>query len=172
MPFFHSSIPKYAFVEIAELLKLITWIAGGCKCGSPLGVPHLSTKYKGGTDILVKISCTNPACKEKISWHSQSCVGNTQYRSGNVDLISSILISGATRIKIIRLLTMMGSAVFSTSTYDFIQSNFVFPAINEHHDKMMKDARTKRKDEKKNLYVSGDARHDSPGKSVVFSINL
>lgn len=144
-------------------MKLITWIAGGCTCGAPLAVPELRPKYKGGTDIIINVSCTNSLCKKVLSWHSTSCVGDTQYRSGNVDLASAILVSGASRQKVIRLLKMMGAMVFSVSTYDALQTDYIIPAVNEYYDEMMYGALKKRKEDGKSLYVSGDARHDSPG---------
>ena len=124
---------------------------------------RITTKTTG-TFLGIIQNCSN--CCYTFKWDSQPVIGSTPV--GNILLSASILFSGATPTKVLRVLQMYGCATISERTYFGHQSSFLLPSVftvwNNHQADLLKQLHQ----EKRRLTIGGDARADSPGHSAKF----
>lgn len=127
----------------------------------------LNKKFPGGTAIRLPLECST--CHKECFWISQTCVGDTKYYRGNVDLASSIFTSGASATEVVRVLNLMGTHSFTCRTYHTLQSDFIIPTVNEKYDDMIIKLQMERVG-KDDLVLAGDGRFDSPGTFINKSV--
>lgn len=99
-------------------------------------------------------------------WDSQPFIKHIP--AGNLLLSSSILFSGALPTKVIRLLTNMGCASISLSTYFSHQRDYLHPSVSSVWKKNQAILLQKVQSEGRALVIGGDGRADSPGHSAKY----
>ena len=155
---------KYGLVEISALQELVKMVSAGCTCASPITSAAVNKKHKeGGTAPKFDLSYSNPDCNVVSTWFSQSRIGTTKYRVGNIDLCSAILFSGCTSTRVLRVLRMMGTKACTSRTFDNIQTKFAIHSIKEYYEDMKDKTFRRLFLSEEQLRVAGDGRHHSVG---------
>ncbi|KAH7953466.1 hypothetical protein HPB49_008925 [Dermacentor silvarum] len=110
---------KYIVFEscLWELLSACT------KCGESSTI----TKHTHGSSLTVKATC--PLGHQKV-WSSQPTTNGMA--AGNILLAGAILFSGASAVKVLRLLASVNIEAFTTSTYNVYQKGCLVPAITKN----------------------------------------
>ena len=99
-------------------------------------------------------------------WTGQPRIKDTP--AGNILLSASILYSGATPAKVLRMMSHMRVACISDRTFFLHQNRYLEPSIvsvwSEHQSKLL----TQCKAQGTALSIGGDGRADSPGHSAKY----
>ena len=120
--------------------------------------------YQMGTFIAVQQLCSQ--CGHKRVWTSQPRIKNTP--AGNILLSASILYSGATPGKVLRLLSHMRVACISPRTFYSHQSRYLEPSILSVWSEEQSVLLAQSKARSTSLSIGGDGRADSPGHSAKY----
>ena len=108
------SDPKF-LVFLGNLLELFQFCPV-CKSENP------KVKYKkNGTQIEVKLECSNLYCHKETTWSSQPNFRGTKIAAGNFLLSFGILVCGCSPSKTLTMLRHMGVACFSLKTFFYHQ---------------------------------------------------
>ncbi|XP_049524234.1 uncharacterized protein LOC125945894 [Dermacentor silvarum] len=144
---------KYIVFEscLWELLSACT------KCGESCSI----TKHTQGSSLTVKATC--PLGHQKV-WSSQPTTNGMA--AGNVLLAGAILFSGASAVKVLRLLASVNIEAFTTSTYNVYQKGCLVPAITKVWS--TQQASLVEACKGRDLCLLGDGRCDSPGHSAKY----
>ena len=143
---------------IHELLKFCPL------CGSVV-TDSLKTWYDG-TMLLVKGSCLS-GCD--FSWTSQPTISVLDNRSGkgNFELAASIMVCGGTYGLVQGIANCLGLSIFSHTTYDIIQRDFVAPVVfntwNTQQTLLIQEMTSR-----SSIRLAGDGRSNSPGFSAKY----
>lgn len=117
-----------------------------------------------GTFIAVQQLCS--LCGHKRVWTSQPRIKDTP--AGNILLSASILYSGATPGKVLRLMSHMRVACISNRTFYSHQTQYLEPSIlsvwSQEQSKLLAESKAK----STSLSIGGDGRADSPGHSAKY----
>ena len=70
-----------------------------------------------GTMAEVKTTCVNPDCGKQTKWFSQPFFPGTKIVAGNLLLSFGILVAGTSATKVFRVLSHMGMACVSLTTF-------------------------------------------------------
>lgn len=98
----------YSIVYTSALQALLTWCH--CpKCGS-LGIDRESTWRVNGSEVVISLACKS--CQSASVWHSQPLL-TARLPAGNLTMAASILFSGATPSKVLRMFQHMKVASIS-----------------------------------------------------------
>ena len=120
--------------------------------------------YQRGTFIAVEQLCSH--CGNKRIWTSQPSIRDTP--AGNILLSASILYSGATPGKVLRLMNHMRVACISDQTFYAHQTRYLEPSIvsvwRQEQSKLLAES----KSNSTSLSIGGDGRADSPGHSAKY----
>lgn len=142
----------------SSLLQLFT------HCTSCHNECHGKVAYRKGTFIAIHQSCSQ--CGHKRSWTSQPRIKDTP--AGNILLSASILFSGATPGKVLRMMSHMQVACISDRTFYLHQHRYLEPSIvsvwNEQQSKLLAQCKA----QGTSLTIGGDGRADSPGHSAKY----
>ena len=118
---------------------------------------HITGMPEKGMMLTVHLLCED---NHKSIWRSQPLIEGMA--SGNLSMAGSILLSGNTFQRIKEMMDIANVSFFSHTTYDDLQSQYIFPAIdnvyNHHKEILVAKAR-----EEPKLDLLGDGRCDSPG---------
>ena len=143
---------KYIVFE-SSLLQLFTNYTS-CHSGC-----HGKIAYRKGTFIAIKQSCTH--CGHERTWASQPRIRNIP--AGNILLSASILYSGATPGKVLRMMSHMRVACISDKTFYYHQNRYLEPSIvdvwGDEQFRLLTHC-------KASLSIGCDGRADSPGHST------
>ena len=120
--------------------------------------------YRRGTFIAVKQSCSQ--CSHERVWTSQPRIKNTP--AGNILLSASILYSGATFTKVLRLMSHMRVACVSDRTFYYHQRRYLKPSILSVWGQEQSKLLAQSKAQSTPLSIGGDGRADSPGHSAKY----
>lgn len=146
------------FIVFDSCLKQLFKFCHCPNCGSQDITTTLNNKNLG-TMIIVTIHCSS--CLKQTPWHSQPYIGDTP--AGNIFLSASILFSGATPTKVLRVLDHMSVASITPRTY-FRQQKFILQPVvlrtwKQHQQCILGTLHA----ENRKLILGGDGRADSPG---------
>ncbi|XP_066272311.1 uncharacterized protein [Branchiostoma lanceolatum] len=117
-----------------------------------------------GTYLKVTFKCED--CSYRWTWRSQPSFGRTA--AGNILLSSSILFSGASVTKVLRVLSHMGVAVISARSFFRHQEQVLFKAVHTLWNQRQFWMLTVLEAEGEPLVCGGDGRADSPGHSAKY----
>lgn len=117
-----------------------------------------------GTKITVTQKCLS--CTFSTSWDSQPSVGDIPV--GNIMLSSSILFSGGSPTKVLRILKHMNVPTICYSTFMNHQKKYLHTAVQRKYQQQQSTLLTNIKAEGRELIVGGDGRCDSPGHSAKY----
>ena len=120
--------------------------------------------YTKGTFIAVRQQCSH--CGQQRVWTSQPHIKDTP--AGNILLSASILYSGTTPAKILRVLTHMKIACFTDRTFYYHQKRYLGPAAISVWEAKQSMLLSQCKATGKALTIGGDGRADSPGHSAKY----
>ena len=71
-----------------------------------------------GTDVVVRTTCSNPTCKQKVStWESQLKMPNMAISAGNFLLSMATLISGGSMANVQQIFSHMGLSCICLHSY-------------------------------------------------------
>lgn len=70
-----------------------------------------------GSMVVIKATCSNPACNNKQTWRSQPFMPGTKIAAGNFLLSFAILLAGGSASKTFQIFSHMGLACISLSTF-------------------------------------------------------
>ena len=160
-----SSIPDNDFIHEDKYIvfrsSLNALLGHTCKtCGSPVIDQQERTQ---GTMLTIKTFCING---HTFSWNSQPIVNSMA--SGNLLTSAAILFSGNTFSKVNQLATYLNLKFISHTTYYTIQSNYLFPVINNAWLQEQSRVLNAMKIEGRPVILSGDGRCDSPGHNAKY----
>ena len=105
--------PKH-IVFLSQLLLLFQF-CHTCKADNPA-----VETYETGSSVAIK-TCHNSDCKKETTWHSQPYIPGLRIRAGNFLLCLSILLSGGSATKVVKMLTHMGLGCISLNTFFMYQ---------------------------------------------------
>lgn len=142
----------------SSLLQLFTY------CTSCHDECNGKVVYQMGTFIAVKQSCIH--CGHKRVWTSQPRIKGTP--AGNILLSASILYSGATPGKVLRLMSHMRVACISNRTFYYHQHRYLEPSIVSVWSQEQSRLLSQSKAQSTSLSIGGDGRADSPGHSAKY----
>ena len=125
---------------------------------------HGKIAYRKGTFIAIKQSCTH--CRHERTWTSQPRIRDTP--DGNILLSASILYSGATPGKVLRMMSHMQVACISDRTFYYHQNQYLEPSIVDVWGDEQSRLLTQCKAQGTSLSIGGDGRADSPGHSAKY----
>ena len=118
---------------------------------------HITGMPEKGTMLTVHLLCEE---NHESIWRSQPLIEGMA--SGNLSMAGSILLSGNTFQRIKEMMDIANVSFFSHTTFDDLQSQYIFSAIdnvyNHHKEILVAKARKEPK-----LDLLGDGRCDSPG---------
>ena len=120
--------------------------------------------YKKGTFIAVRQQCSH--CGKERVWTSQPHIKDTP--AGNILLSASILFSGTTPTKILRVLTHMKISCFTDRTFYHHQKRYLGPATISVWEAKQSMLLSQCKATGIALTIGGDGRADSPGHSAKY----
>ena len=140
----------------SSLLQLFTHCAScHCECMGKVA-------YRKGTFIAIQQLCSE--CGHKRVWTSQPRIKDTP--AGNILLSASILYSGATPGKVLRLMSHMRVACISNRTFYSHQQRYLAPTIISVWSQEQSRLLAQSKAQSTSLSIGGDGRADSPGHSA------
>ena len=120
-------------------------------------------KFINGTFLRITQLCKN--CQKSRTWESQPFVGRLP--AGNLLTSASILYSGSSPAKVLRVFSILNCATISLSTFFRHQGSFLIKAVhsvyNRNQSSLISTLRAKEP-----LALAGDGRADSPGHSAKF----
>ena len=122
------------------------------------------TKSLTGSFLCVKQVCTR--CKRTWHWESQPFIQS--FPVGNVLMSAAILYSGSLPAKALRMFHILKCATITPNTLFRHQSQILQPAVKKVWEKEQLLLMNTIRKEKRNLFLSGDGRCDSPGHSAKF----
>ncbi|XP_066269490.1 uncharacterized protein [Branchiostoma lanceolatum] len=117
-----------------------------------------------GTLVQVTIKCTE--CSYEGLWNSQPFFGKTA--AGNILLSASILFSGATPTKVLRVLSHMGVALMSIRSFFRHQERVLFKAVYQLWAERQVWDLSLLQAEREPIICGGDGRADTPGHSAKY----
>ena len=135
-------------------------------CGAAVIEETLCIWYDG-TMLLAKGSCLHDCA---FSWTSQPTVSSHRNRcgKGNFELAASIMVCGGTFTLIKEIANCMGLGMFSHTTYDTIQRDFVAPVVfsswHRQQTVLLQELSICA-----SVRLAGDGRSDSPGFSAKYT---
>ncbi|KAF3861254.1 hypothetical protein F7725_000030 [Dissostichus mawsoni] len=100
---------------------LLTW----CHCPDCGSFDISNCHNVFGSLLVITLSCAS--CYKKVTWNSQPYIGSTP--AGNILLSASILLSGATAGKVLRVMRTMALATISSRTYFRHQRTVLLPVV-------------------------------------------
>ncbi|KAJ8889175.1 hypothetical protein PR048_008669 [Dryococelus australis] len=115
----------------------------------------------------IKIDC---ACGNVFAWYSHPVFGKRPER--NVEISSSLYLSGILFEKNKSFCRFLDIAMFSRTTYDKIVNSIISPVINSVW-KNERETNLKELQKSSNVWLAGDGQYDSPGfcaKYVIYSL--
>ena len=119
-----------------------------------------------GTSISVKQNCSS--CTFSRTWCSQPLIGNKGTPAGNLMLSASILFSGATPSKVLRVFKFLSVPAISLRTFFRHQSQYLMPSVSTIWNKEQAVIIESAQQKNEPLVIGGDGRCDSPGHSAKF----
>ncbi|KAF3861261.1 hypothetical protein F7725_000037 [Dissostichus mawsoni] len=108
------------------LTKLLTW----CHCPDCGSFDISNCHNVFGSLLVITLSCAS--CYKKVTWNSQPYIGSTP--AGNILLSASILLSGATAGKVLRVMRTMALATISSRTYFRHQRTVLLPVVQRSNE--------------------------------------
>ena len=152
--------PKF-IVFYSALVKIFSIFCFHCKAENPT-----VSMERNGTMVRAVQHCEK--CKKNYNWQSQPFVLG-RYPAGNILLSFAALMTGSSISKLLLVFKHMGLCVYSSRTYFYHQSRFLFPAILTYWETYQSSLVTKIK-EMKDIVWSGDGRFDSMGHSAKYGV--
>lgn len=153
---FYSVAPADEVKYIVCKSKLWDILKYCLKCGK---VCLLEVINEMGTYIKTRKTC--PSCEESSDWESQSFIKSIP--TVNIQLSASILFSGSSPAKVLRILKLMNVAAISRSTYETHQTKYLQPTIMTHWTAQQYGLFDTLRTLEDGLILGGDGRCDSPG---------
>ncbi|CAH3143473.1 unnamed protein product, partial [Porites lobata] len=135
----------------------------------PICAGHAEAKISKeiGTMIQVHYHCTEENCQFSNVWCSQP-FSNGKMPVGNLLLSSSILLTGNSAAKTLRMFNIMNVACISESTYYRHIKSYVNPTIIQQWKSHQQQLFNTLSSQDNGLVLAGDGRCDSPGYSAKF----
>ncbi|KAG1661146.1 hypothetical protein GQR58_021581 [Nymphon striatum] len=135
------------------------------RCTEPCLVEE---KTRIGTKVVIRQKCPDAKCGFHRDWSSQPSYTHNQGRipAGNLQLSGAILFTGASPIKILRVLKSMNIASISPSTFNNHQTKFLVPTVMHTWQKEQEKYFKKLREMDGGLVLGCDGRADSPGHSA------
>ncbi|KAG1656416.1 hypothetical protein GQR58_023955 [Nymphon striatum] len=137
------------------------------RCTEPCLVEE---KTRIGTKVVIRQKCPDAKCGFHRDWSSQPSYTHNQGRipAGNLQLSGAILFTGASPIKILRVLKSMNIASISPSTFNNHQTKFLVPTVMHTWQKEQEKYFKKLREMDGGLVLGCDGRADSPGHSAKY----
>ena len=152
---------KYYMVHQKSLNKLLN------RCPNCGHVCESKEKSTSGSQLIVKFDCDK--CPKEQKWLSQPMVeGHNQIPQGNLDLSASILFSGASSSRVIRVLKHAGVQTFTDQTYHSYQKQHLQPTVYHDWRNQQVTSFAEVRTSTVPLVLGGDGRSDSPGHSAKY----
>ena len=133
-------------------------------CPMCMGPCQVTESNRSGTFISLVREC--PSCVVKTKWSSQPMVNNVP--SGNIGLSASILFSGASPTKVLRVMDSMNLLTISESTFHRHSQSYLQPTINTYWTLQQQALLEGLRRDSIPLQLGGDCRSDSPGHSAKY----
>ncbi|XP_057713474.1 uncharacterized protein LOC130929879 [Corythoichthys intestinalis] len=152
----------YLIYWVALIQLISQWVScPACACKKVNWVPS-----EVGTMLVLALKCAEPGCGHTGTWNSQPYVG--RIAAGNIFLSAAILFAGATVGKVLRVLSHMGVAVYSTRSYFRHQERYLHQAIKSVWRERQIWLLSHLQAEGEEIVCGGDGRADSPGHSAKY----
>ncbi|XP_057715805.1 uncharacterized protein LOC130931222 [Corythoichthys intestinalis] len=152
----------YLIYWVALIQLISQWVScPACGCRKVTWVPS-----EVGTMLVLALKCAEPGCGHTGTWNSQPYVG--KMAAGNIFLSAAILFAGATVGKVLRVLSHMGVAIYSTRSYFRHQERYLHEAIKTVWRQRKIGLLSHLQAEGEEIVCGGDARADSPGHSAKY----
>lgn len=132
-------------------------------CGTSDIVSTIANPY--GTLVIVHIFCNECRCVT-CTWKGQSFIG--RFTVCDLLLSASILFSGASQTKVLRVLTHMGIAVPTVNTFYRHQRELLWPAVQRRWTLHQTALIAALGCSENKLVLGGDGRANSPGHSAKY----
>ena len=119
-----------------------------------------------GTSISVTQNCSS--CTFSRTWNSQPLIGSKGTPAGNLMLSASILFSGTSPSKVLRVFKFLSVPTISSRTFFRHQSQYLMPSVSTIWNKEQAVIIESAQQRNEPLIIGGDGRCDSPGHSAKF----
>ena len=128
-------------------------------CGKPAFITRL---FERGSLLIVSLLCEN---NHKSKWYSQPRFH--EMAAGNIFLAVAISYTGNTYQRTKKMMESLNISFFSHVSYNFIQKNYLFPAVH-HIYTNQRQIRFDKVIDQNEIRLLGDGRYDLPGYSAKY----